>query len=253
MTQPTEPVQAGEGEVLFKTYAALKWVSIVLAIGSTASALTLAFLDEKLFRTVHSEDAWVEWTGVAALLLAGLLGLAWFIGLRLKTGQWRLKRHWFYLFAFVFGVLCAGEEISYGQRLLGFETSEFFNSFNAQKEVNVHNVVQEVVFNVKTKHIAGLVFLIYGVIVPLMIRYGKARPSGAEWIGLPFPPYFLVPLWICGLILVIDFPTGFEEETAETLYAVGLVIFMLFEGLRLFRPGLVPNDAAPPTGPLPVP
>lgn len=231
-------------------FVLLKWTSIVVAIVGTVASLAIAFADRDTFRELMREDRFVEWAGVAALVLAGLLGLAWFVGLRLRTGRWDMRRRWFYLFIGAFGLWGAGEEISWGQRILNFETPQMLASINAQKEVNVHNLVQEIVFNVKTKHLAGLTFLIYGVIVPLMIRHDKARPDGAQRIGLPFPPYFLVPLWICGLLLVIDMPTGWEEEAAETLYAFGLVAFMLFEGMRLFRPKLVPEEAAPPTGPV---
>jgi hypothetical protein len=39
---------------------------------------------------------------------------------------------------FVFG---AGEEISWGQRILNIESSEFFVKHNAQREINIHNLI----------------------------------------------------------------------------------------------------------------
>ncbi len=258
MPDPAQPATASAdlppGESLSrnggKAYHVLAWLSISVALSMTGASFALAFAAPTAFRELCREDRVIEWAGVVALTLAGLLAMALFIGLRLKTGAWRVRQRWFYLFAFAFCLWGAAEEISYGQRVLEFETPESLVDLNIQREVNIHNMVQEIVFNVKTKHIAGVTFLVYGVIVPLLIRHGKSSPSGARWIYLPFPPYYLVPLWLCGLVLVVDQPTGWEEEIAESLYAVGLLSFVMFEGMRLFAPSRVPADATPPTGPL---
>lgn len=84
----------------------------------------------------------------------------------------------------LFGALClmlyallfffaAGEEISWGQRIFGWESGEFFQENNQQKETNLHNLV------VGGKHLATAVFgwvlttvlLIYLLIMPMI--YGR--------------------------------------------------------------------------------
>lgn len=49
------------------------------------------------------------------------------------------------LFYFARGVLqlMALEEISWGQRVLKIETTEFFHEHSDQKEINFHNVMQQ--------------------------------------------------------------------------------------------------------------
>ena len=77
-----------------------------------------------------SEDGFSEWTTFVLCMIASIL----FIRLAIHG------HHFFYL-------LCVGwaffglEEISWGQRIFGFVTPDFFIQHNAQKETNVHNML----------------------------------------------------------------------------------------------------------------
>ena len=80
------------------------------------------------------EDGLVEWVTFALLAAMGALALA------RAPAQAAPARLWW--LAFGLGVLfCAGEEISWGQRLFGWHSSEWFVAHNAQDETNLHNLV----------------------------------------------------------------------------------------------------------------
>ena len=80
------------------------------------------------------EDSWVEDLTAVWLLLTGLV-----LFITALAEQNFLRRCAYVLggIGFVFG---AGEEISWGQRILGFETPDFLLDLNAQNEFNAHNI-----------------------------------------------------------------------------------------------------------------
>ncbi|MDQ3682419.1 MAG: hypothetical protein M3352_05005, partial [Bacteroidota bacterium] len=117
-----------------KTEAAvLVFIFILFLLG-----FVLVFTNVPLFEEYVAEDASVEWVTVIGLLLAAFTCF---------TRAIKLHRHknWLFLLTsillglvFFFG---AGEEISWGQRILGIESSEYFKKKNSQGETNFHNLV----------------------------------------------------------------------------------------------------------------
>ncbi len=90
--------------------------------------------DADLFYRLTWEDSWVEnSTALLFGLTAALLAAAAAAG-ESAPGRW-LCIGGALLFAFV-----AGEEISWGQRLFGFETPDALRAINTQNEFNIHNI-----------------------------------------------------------------------------------------------------------------
>jgi hypothetical protein len=128
---------------------------------------------------------------------------------------------------FFFG---AGEEISWGQRILGFQVPEKIKDENIQSEFNIHNLP---VFNgtaYKGKHVKkhGLarltemnflyrLFLLgFGILLPLAVFHVSFINKFAKKIKIPVPPFtmgmFLGISWVsCCLVLKIV-PRGFHED-----------------------------------------
>lgn len=52
----------------------------------------------------------------------------------------KTKRNYFYLLFFIIFFLAFAEEISWGQRILGFQTPEALNKINVNQEFNIHNI-----------------------------------------------------------------------------------------------------------------
>jgi len=88
---------------------------------------------QPLLEGVSGEDSILEWMTVLLSLLA-VLGF-------LISGAKNARIS--FLFALVW--LCfAAEEISWGQRILSFESPEVFEKLNDQKETNIHNFINPI-------------------------------------------------------------------------------------------------------------
>lgn len=147
-----------------------RWGYILLGIVGIA-AIVIGYRDEIFFNEgFANEDGIVE-----NLTTLALLSVAIICGNRLVR-QWK-KRDWMWLvgtalFTLLF-FFAAGEEISWGQRIFGWETNEYFMERNAQGETNLHNlVVGETKINkLIFSQLLTLVMAIYLLIVPLL--YGR--------------------------------------------------------------------------------
>lgn len=182
----------------------------------------LYVVDSDSYDRVLDEDGPVEWLTFFCLMTAA--ALAWRIARRLR-GSGDVRR-WFFI-AFCLGSLFSGfEEISWGQRLFGIESPEFFMERSDQQEINLHNVLQPIL-NLKTKHVAGVVLALYGVALPLLARSKPNVASLCRRVGLVVPPMSMLAAWLLAGLAMIDEPTGYEEEIGEFLFSVCFVLLML--------------------------
>ncbi|MEO8795174.1 MAG: hypothetical protein ABI390_06870 [Daejeonella sp.] len=135
--------------------------------------------------------------------------------------------HLFFIVFFIFNIFAGLEEISYGQRLFGLETTGVFAEYSDQNEINIHNTLQGL-FKMKTKHVAMYALFIYGVIFPLLYKKGRMHIRWIKEGQIILPPYFLITGFVLGTIFMLDFITGSEEEIGEFLYSICFLIFVLF-------------------------
>ena len=93
----------------------------------------------------------------------------------------------------LFFFVCAGEEMSWGQHLLGFKTPEQIAEINEQGEFNLHNMDLE---HIHPKDIVSWFMKIYGIILPLILII-KLKPEDSAWrryLSRPILiPAFLIP------------------------------------------------------------
>lgn len=101
-------------------------------------------------------------------------------------------------YAAIFGILAAGflfragEEASWGQHALGFESPRWFRNWNGQRETNFHNVFQ-MSYRIRLKTLVAAAVTIGGIALPLIAtRLPKIRSSMAK-VGATLPPLSLVP------------------------------------------------------------
>ncbi|HEY1024335.1 MAG TPA: hypothetical protein VGE26_04175 [Sphingobacteriaceae bacterium] len=230
------------------TSAAFKRGSILLFFVLTGAFAILYILNEPLYRAIISEDHLVEWLTFAALFSAGMVSLwvAWQIKLRYHY------LHWFFILFLGFNLLAGFEEVSWGQRVFGFSSNEFFQEYNDQKETNLHNTFQGIL-QIKTKHLALLVLFIYGVIMPWLKQRNKLPQYLVERYQFIIPPVFLRIPFLLGTVLMLDFQTGYEEEIGELYYSLCFLILMLWNG-RLLKhtPAFAPRGITVPFRPAPL-
>lgn len=132
--------------------------------------------------------------------------------------------------------LAAGEEASWGQHLLGFESPQWFISYNGQNETNLHNVFQRAT-HVRTKTVSAYVVFIAGVLLPWAAGRCKLLNDTLRSWGIRVPPQeFIAPLAVATL-LFSDRPSGHEEELAECFAALVLMFWMALEAHELHAAG----------------
>ncbi len=159
--------------------------SIFLVLSSFAAVLISAHVAgyEELLKEMTKENGFFEWMSVLILLSICAYGLYFS-----KKNSKKLSKLMLILivgFAFV-AFLGAMEEISWGQQIFHFQSSEFFIENNYQKETNLHNFIPPELFS------SIIYSSIYGlfVFIPLLVRlfspsikmFSKLKP----WLSTPF-------------------------------------------------------------------
>jgi len=200
--------------IILGTLAALVAVGLVLAIRDPAA-----------FRRYTSEQGPVENLTVVAFLGGAVLCLhrAWRWR---RDGRRRLRMATTVALAALF-VVAAGEELSWGQRLLAFGTPEFFERHNLQRETNLHNLVVSGVKINKLVFGSGLlvVILAYCSLLPWGYRRWPWLRVLADLLAVPVPRTRHLLWYLALAVMATSIPSGFRWELLEL---VSSTMFLLF-------------------------
>lgn len=203
-----------------------------------ASYSIYIIFDEYTIAQLGREDNFFENLTAIFFLLASVFFLIAF----------RCTRNLFYLSLFLLFLFGAGEEISWGQRIFGFDLPDFIIRHNVQKEFNLHNIEffngEDHDHNKKTglakwvsiNFIYKLFWLSYCVTIPLCAVCHSSVQSLTKIIKLPVPPVeigiFFVINWVIfrtGLSFLL--PDGkvikYYETISEISECVSAFIFLL--------------------------
>jgi len=174
----------------------LEWPNLILFIFPImvwSGALVLKLYEKRVYGWLVKEDGLVEYVSALFYLVACLLSLFVYGNLR----HHRHLKHIALLFltlsiglGFIFG-----EELSWGQRILGVETPEFISQYNQQNEINIHNTL-----NSQLVHMGYIIIGLYGMVGFHLVgkRIDGIIPQFSEWclprpsLALYFFPTFLV-------------------------------------------------------------
>lgn len=172
---------------------------------TVGSALALAELAPARFERLMQEDGPAEWATFLAFALAGGFGVHALLKRRV-SGLAKLA-----LIAVVgFCIFVAGEEISWGQRALGFRPPALFLEHNFQQESNLHNLLKGIL---DTRWMVFMVAALYGVFAPYLAHVTRwPRELAAPLACLP---WFALVAW-----LEFAYPYELVGELAEL--ALGL-------------------------------
>ena len=173
------------------------------------------------------EDGIVEYGTALFLLGIGIYNLSKFIRYRKLHGLlWAIGTLGFALL-FIFG---AGEEISWGQRLLGFETPDSLRAINRQEELTLHNIrigdfdVNKLIFS----KLLTIVLIIYFVVFPLLFKRVEWIKSLANNFGVPVPQLHHIIIFLIATLIVLLIPSGKNAELHEFAFAAIFFIIFLF-------------------------
>ena len=197
----------------------------VLAAGWIIAMLWLGSSNPQRYRTLLQEDRIVEWATVWLFFAAGV------IHLRRAIPDRRVSDAALALFC----LFVAGEEFSWGQRLLGYASPEFFLRNNFQQEVTVHNLLLH--WSLQPGSVLMIALAAYGVLLPSVAYAATARPLMAR-IGATAPTLALLPWYGAGIVLLWWYPFRFTAEWVELL-AGGLFLTSATPRARTFGATLV--------------
>jgi hypothetical protein len=223
----------------------ITWIAIIDVM---VYILIFAFVIVAMIRGKESYEAFweiVKEDGVAEYLTALFL-FASAITFVFKTAsavRMRNPKQIFFgvmvVLMFIFG---AGEEISWGQRLFGIETGEYFMANNYQKEINLHNLeIGGVDLNIlifSQMMFIGLMF--YFVVLGLLTWKVKVVRKLVIDFGVPIPRWHHTVVLLVSNYMVTTISLVKESELHEL--ALAGVLFLVFlnpaksiKGVKLFH------------------
>lgn len=201
-----------------------RWYHALAAL-FIACCASLALLRPEAYAALMQEDRPVEWATVPFFVAAGALILR-----RALRGR--------RAFDFLVGVFClfvAGEEISWGQRILGVTPPAYFLEHNIQQELNLHNFSNP--FG-GPKWPLMLVLIGYAVVLPAAAALPRGRRLLSR-LGATPPPGAVIPWFVGAVILLYWYPFRFTGEWVELL--VGSAFFV---SAGISTQGLLASTAA---------
>lgn len=132
-------------------------------------------------------------------------------------------------------VLCvfvAGEEISWGQRIVGYQTPSYFEARNVQHELTIHNLARQLV---EPRRMATVIMVAYGMLLPGLALAVKPIGRRARSLRVPLPGLgaffcFAAAVWLMSMPF-----TATDDEVGEVFFSLGL-LFAAFDAVGP-RPG----------------
>jgi len=171
----------------------------------------------------HGESGCIEIASAVFLLIAIAIGIA-----SIKSFQLELVwvKRWLVLLLLA-TVYFAGEEISWGQHLLGWETPQWYQTLtgNRQKETNFHNINSWL--NQKPRILFTLWVVIGGILLPLRRKLKGYQPCPSnDW------EYWFWPTSACSLTTILVIVSKLPEWI--------VTVFHIHDGVLLRRIYLAP-------------
>jgi hypothetical protein len=212
-----------------RTVLALFYIPIAVALLMLASY----FVDPRIVTWLGREDRVFEWASFVLFAAGGILALV------NATRLFRSGRRWYgliYIGAGLLFLFVAGEEISWGQRVFGWQTPQEIAEINRQGETNLHNMP------ISAFQYGPLLVCAYGgfiYLINLRLRVERFVGEAVQWL---IPPLFLASPFVItffsflpGMFRLVErtaFGLAFVEG-ADCSLAFGVFVYMCFVERRL--------------------
>lgn len=167
------------------------------------SLVSFYFVNGDAYVGAMQEDGVVEWMSFLLFLAAG--GVALVRAVR--------NRRIFDLLVAMFCLFVAGEEISWGQRLVGYVPPDLFLENNFQQETNLHNFSG--IFG-RPKWVLAMTLGAYGLLLPAAAAMPMFR-NLMQRIGATPPPLALMPWFATCVLLLVWYPIEYTGEWVEMI------------------------------------
>ncbi len=195
-------------------------VAVFMLIVTAYAAMAFYFPVAYIWATY--EDLVGEWAQTYFFLAAAVLAAL----AAIQASRYR----WFFAVLTLACCYVVLEEISWGQRIIGFETPDYLKARNLQGEANLHNLFtgpHKTVLKDLISIFLALGLVAYGLVYPLMLAARWRLAHWADNIGVAAPPLYLWPFFTLAGLFELK-PLSFNEaEIAELLIAAALAMTSL--------------------------
>ena len=150
----------------------------------------------------------------------------------IKRGRRARTRNFIILLGLLF-LFVAGEELSWGQFLIGFSIPEKMKYINQQGEWNLHNIDLFRSRYITVDNLADLFIFIVGVVLPLLNFFSAKSRKFFKKIHFPVVPLSCIPFFFLGLayVHVLNFlkiiPVFETLEFKEFIFSLGFFLFAI--------------------------
>lgn len=199
------------------------FIFINVFVGIYLSRTNLSFYEGAFVR----EDSYIEWLTFCALFFGMAMSLYRIYILK----PFRNTAFIFGLYTlaciFLFGL---GEEVSWGQRIFGYDSPAFFLKYNTQGEFNLHNLrfgdfkVNRYIFGT----FLGIMIACYFLILPLIYKKFCFVKSFVNKFAIPVPRGYQIVAYLILFGLVQLIAGGKKGEILE-FGGCWITILMLFQ------------------------
>jgi hypothetical protein len=197
----------------------------LLAAGAYVVPIYLFYVDPVRYVRATTED----YTAEAATAVAWLVAFAM---LAIALARHRALRRPL-VFAFAAGALLMGlEEISWGQRLLHIEPPAYFKARNIQGELNLHNLIRSIDYE-----LLGVGIAVWALAFPIVTLTFPRLDARVRQLGFPVVPLYLMPAFLVAVlyILTLGLPIAtdaasiplFLDEWGELYFGCGALLLAL--------------------------
>lgn len=194
----------------------LTTATLLLYIISISTVVLTAHMSgyEWVLATMTKENGLFESLTVVLLFVLSFLSFRYSLG---RTPFFKISLALFGLVAFI----AAMEEISWGQQLLHFESSEFFRQNNLQQETNLHNLVKGGLFS---SFIYSCVYTVF-VFAPVILRIIALKSSFVSKFANFLPPFHVSLIALFASSFQVYFYDNFSAVFDLLTFLTGLAVF----------------------------
>lgn len=183
----------------------------------TLSSLSY-FVNKDWYELLIKEDGGLENITAYGMLVASVLLLIRLIKVFKEKNKLWVTLNILMILGLFFGF---GEEISWGQRILEVESSEFFSQNNAQNETNLHNLkVGDVKVNKIFSLVLTSVFGIYFLFTLWIYKKTTFLKKIIDDFGIPIPTLQQSLWFVIATLIIVAVPNSKKWEIWECVFVL---------------------------------
>ena len=182
--------------------------------------VTEPFILQSIFFDLTTEDSYVENLTAILFFLAGLLLVI------VATTECRIFPRCIYILGCVAFMFVVGEEISWGQRIFGFDTPEYLMNINVQNEFTIHNI------KIGKHYLVSVFGRIhqYGTFVFCIIIFVAFSCNKKQFFGIPLPS---IPLMLGFLVMLSSTFGNYHLIMEDELLSFFIIYTLLSKQITL--------------------